>query len=151
MTEFMFIFLIVEPSSNSNKNYIIYHPLSGECVKVNNQNEIELGDCEGPSKWNHEGQQIKLVGNGTCMEAISDGSIVKLSNDCKSKQSFWKTLSATNLHLGTLDGQGQNLCLQRESPTSPKIVTRKCICVDDNPNCLDDPQSQWFQLVTTNM
>ena len=97
----MLIFLIAEPSSNSSKSYIIYHPLNGQCVKVNNNNELELGDCDGQSKWNQEGQQIKLVGNDTCIEAISDGSQVKLSNDCKSKQSFWKTLSATNLHLST--------------------------------------------------
>jgi hypothetical protein len=120
-------------------------------VKVNNKNELELGDCDGKSKWNRDGEQIKLIGSGKCIEAISDGSIVKLSNDCKSKQSFWKTLSATNLHLGTLDGKGQNLCLQRESSTSPKLVTKKCICVDDDPTCLDDPLSQWFQLVTTNV
>ncbi|AES77604.2 hydrolyzing O-glycosyl compounds hydrolase [Medicago truncatula] len=142
---------LLEPSSNSSKSYVIYHPLSGQCVKVNTNNELELGDCEWASKWNQEGQQIKLVGNGTYIEAVSDGSQVKVSNDCKSKQSFWKTLSATNLHLGTLDEQGQNLCLQRESTTSPKIVTKKCICIDDNPACLDDPQSQWFQLVTTNV
>ncbi|KAK2414087.1 glycosyl hydrolase 5 family protein [Trifolium repens] len=143
--------LVMKTSSNSTNSYIIYHPLSGQCVKVNNNNELELGDCDGQSKWNRDGQQIKLVGSGTCIEAISVGSIVKLSNDCKSKQSFWKTLSATNLHLGTLDGKGQNLCLQRESSTSPKVVTKKCICVDDNPTCLNDPQSQWFQLVTTNV
>ena len=147
----MLIFLIAEPSSNSSKSYLIYHPLSGQCVKVNNNNELELGDCEGASKWNQEGQQIKLVGNGACIEGIGDGSKMKLSKDCKSKQSFWKTLSATNLHLSTMDGQGQKLCLQRESPTSPKIVTKNCICVDDNPSCLDDPTSQWFQLVTTNV
>jgi len=104
-------------------------------VKVNNNNELELGDCDGASKWNQEGKQIKLVGNGNCIEAISDGSKVKLSKDCKSKQSFWKTLSATNLHLGTLDEQGQKLCLQKESPTPPIIVTKNCICVDDNPSC----------------
>ncbi|GAU19828.1 hypothetical protein TSUD_170540 [Trifolium subterraneum] len=97
---------LLEPSSNSIKSYIIYHPLSGQCVKVNNNHELELGDCDGQT---------------------------------------------TNLHLSTLDGNGQNLCLQRESSTSPKIVTKKCICVDDNPTCLDDPQSQWFQLVTTNV
>ncbi|KAK2414084.1 glycosyl hydrolase 5 family protein [Trifolium repens] len=142
---------LLEPSSNSTNSYIIYHPLSGQCVKVNNKNELELGDCDGKSKWNRDGEQIKLVGSGTCIEAISDGSIVKLSNDCKSKQSFWKTLSATNLHLGTLDGKGQNLCLERESSTSPKVVTNKCICVDDNPTCLNDPLSQWFQLVATNV
>jgi endoglucanase len=144
----LLIFLIAEPSSNSNKSYLIYHPLNGQCVKVNNNHELELGDCDGASKWNQEGQQIKLVGNDTCIEGNGDGSKVKLSKDCKSKQSFWKTLSATNLHLGTLDGQGQKLCLQRESPN---IVTKNCICVDDNPSCLDDPTSQWFQLVTTNV
>lgn len=145
------VFLIVDPSSHSSKSYIIYHPLSGGCVKVNKNNELELGDCEGQSRWSQERQQIKLVGNGTCMKATGDGSPVRLSNDCKSKQSFWKTLSASNLHLGTLDGHNQNLCLQRETPTSPRIVTKKCICVDNNPTCLANPQSQWFQLVATNV
>jgi hypothetical protein len=56
-------------------------------VKVNNNHELELG------------------GSGRCIESISDGSIVKLSNDCKSKQSFWKALSTTNLILGTFDGK----------------------------------------------
>jgi hypothetical protein len=74
---------------------------------VNNNHELELGECDGQSKWYQEGQQIKLVESGTCIEAISDGSIVKISNNCKSKQSFWKILSANNLHLGTLDGKGQ--------------------------------------------
>jgi hypothetical protein len=74
---------------------------------VNNNHELELGECDGQSKWYQEGQQIKLVESGTCIEAISDGSIVKISNNCKSKQSFWKILSASNLHLGTLDGKGQ--------------------------------------------
>ncbi|CAI8591890.1 unnamed protein product [Vicia faba] len=142
---------LLEPSSNSSKSYIIYHPLSGQCVRVSNNHKLELGDCEGASKWNQEGQQIKLVGNGACIEAISERSQVKLSSNCMSQQSFWEKLSATNLHLSTLDRQGQNLCLERESPTSPKIVTRKCICVDDTPSCLDDPQTQWFQLVTTNV
>ncbi|CAK8540689.1 unnamed protein product [Lathyrus sativus] len=142
---------LLEANSNSSKSYIMYHPLSGQCVRVSNNDKLELGECEGPNKWNQEGQQIKLVENGACMEAISEGSQVKLSSNCKSKQSFWKKLSASNLHLSTLDREGNNLCLERESPTSPKIVTNKCICVDDSPSCLDDPQSQWFQLVTTNV
>ncbi|CAL5191148.1 unnamed protein product [Lathyrus oleraceus] len=142
---------LLEPSSNSSKSYIIYHPLSGQCVRVSNNHKLELGDCDWPNKWNQEGQQIKLVENGACIEAISEGSQVKLSSDCKSKQSFWKKLSTSNLHLSILDRQGNYLCLERESPTSPKIVTKKCICVDDSLSCLDDPQSQWFQLVTTNV
>lgn len=123
-------------------------------MNENKNHELELGDCEGQSRWSQEGQQIKLVGNDTCIIAIGDGSTVSLSNDCKSKKSSWKTLSASNLHLGkygTIDGQGQNLCLERESPTSSKIFTKNCICVDDNPACLDNPQSQWFQIVSTNV
>lgn len=147
----MHVFLTADPSSNVSKSYIIYHPLSGQCVNVNKNHELELGDCGAQIRWNQEGQQIKLVGNGTCIKAIGNGSPATLSNDCKSKQSSWKTLSVSNLHLGTVDGQGQNLCLQRESPTSSKIVTKRCICVDDNPSCLNSPQSQWFQLVTTNV
>ncbi|KAJ1401557.1 Ricin B-like lectin [Sesbania bispinosa] len=142
---------LLDPSSNFIKSYIIYHPLSGQCVRVNKNNELELDNCERQSRWLQEGQQIKLVGNGTCIEAIGDGSPVHLSNDCESKQSSWKTLSASNLHLGTIDGQGQNLCLQKESHKSPKIVTKKCICVGDDPACLHNPQSQWFQLVTSNV
>ncbi|TKY65121.1 hydrolyzing O-glycosyl compounds hydrolase [Spatholobus suberectus] len=143
--------MLMDPSSNLSKSYIIYHPLSGQCANVNKNHELELGDCESQSRWSQEGQQIKLVGNGTCIKALGDGSPVSLSNDCKSKQSSWKTLSASNLHLGTVDGEGQNLCLERESPTSSRIVTKICICVDDNIACLDNPQSQWFQLVTTNV
>ncbi|KAJ1401579.1 Ricin B-like lectin [Sesbania bispinosa] len=142
---------LLDPSSNFIKSYIIYHPLSGQCVRVNKNNELELGNCEGQSRWLQEGQQIKLVGNGTCIKAIGDGSPVHLSNDCESKRSSWKTLSASNLHLGTIDGQGENLCLQKESHKSPKIVTKKCICVGDDPACLHNPQSQWFQLVTSNV
>ena len=115
----------------------------------NKNHELELGDCEDQSRWSQEGQDIKLVAISKCIKTIGDGSPRSLSNDCKSKQSSWKTLSASNLHLGTIDGQCQNLCLEREPPTSSKIVTKRCICVDDNPACLDNPQKQWFQLVTT--
>ncbi|XP_024626111.1 glycosyl hydrolase 5 family protein [Medicago truncatula] len=95
---------LLEPSSNSSKSYIIYHPLSGQCVKVNSNNELELGHCEWASKWNQEGQHIKLVGNGTYIEANSDGSKVKLSKDCKSKQSFWKTLSTSQWYYRLVSG-----------------------------------------------
>ncbi|KAK7273367.1 hypothetical protein RIF29_14416 [Crotalaria pallida] len=142
---------LLDPSSNVSKSYIIYHPLSGQCVNVNKNHELELGNCGGQSRWSQEGQQIKLVGDGTCIKAIGDGSPISLSKDCNNKQSSWKTLSTSNLHLGIIDGHDQNLCLERESPISSKIVTKRCICIDDNPSCLDSPQSQWFQLVTTNV
>ncbi|KAG5001138.1 hypothetical protein JHK87_022210 [Glycine soja] len=109
--------------------------------RIVGNHELELGDCEDQSRWSQEGQEIKLVAISKCIKTIGDGSPLSLSNDCKSKQSSWKTLSASNLHLGTIDEQGHNLCLERESPTSSKIVTKICICVDDNPACLDNPQS----------
>ncbi|KAI4352506.1 hypothetical protein L6164_006751 [Bauhinia variegata] len=142
--------MLQDPSSSSPNSYIMFHPMSGQCVQANN-NEVEVGDCGGKTRWIQQGQQIKVVDTGLCMKAVGDGSSPILSNDCSSEQSSWQTLSASNLHLGASDGHGQTLCMQRESPSSSKIVTTKCICVDDDPACLDNPQSQWFRLVSTNV
>ncbi|XP_057737123.1 glycosyl hydrolase 5 family protein-like isoform X2 [Arachis stenosperma] len=81
------------------------------------------------------------------------GFPVTLSNDCKSKNSSWIFVSPSKLHLATtnIQSDGEYLCLQKDS-NSPTILTSKCICIedDDDSTCLNNPQSQWFQLVPTN-
>jgi hypothetical protein len=68
-----------------------------------------------------------------------------------SQKSSWRSVSKTGLHLATSDGNRSLLCLEMDSDSS-KIVTRKCICIDDyDSSCLDNPQSQWFQLISTNV
>ncbi|XP_027348375.1 glycosyl hydrolase 5 family protein-like [Abrus precatorius] len=142
-----------DPTSNVSKTHIMFHPLSGNCVHVNNSNEIVMGDCKSNSLWSAEGEgsPIRLMDSDLCLKAVGEGLSPTLSKDCLSPQSSWKAVSVTGLHLASFDKDGSLLCLDRDS-NSTKIVTRKCICIDDyDSSCLDNPQSQWFQLVTTNV
>ncbi|CAI8618094.1 unnamed protein product [Vicia faba] len=112
---------VQDPSSDLSKSNIMFHPLTGKCAQVKSNNELVLGDCKSHNQWSSEG----------------NGSPIRLMD------------SATGLHLATTDGNGSLLCLEMDSDSS-KIVTRKCICIDDyDSSCLDNPQSQWFQLIST--
>ncbi|RDX71319.1 hypothetical protein CR513_49352, partial [Mucuna pruriens] len=141
-----------EPTSKAPIVHILYHPLSGQCAQVNDKNELEVGSCESKNRWVHggNGTQILLHGTKKCLIAAGEGLPVALSDDCKSKNSSWKHVSLSKLHLATMDQHENQLCLQKDSNSS-SIVTSKCICVKDDSLCLDDPQSQWFQFVATNV
>ncbi|KAL1338031.1 hypothetical protein HN51_032720 [Arachis hypogaea] len=147
---------IQDPTSKvSNNESILYYPLSGQCVKVNGRNELEVSSCETKDRWIHDGDggNINLVKTNKCLTSNGEGFPVTLSNDCKSKNSSWMFVSRSKLHLATtnIQSDGEYLCLQKDS-NSPTILTSKCICIedDDDSTCLNNPQSQWFQLVPTN-
>jgi len=129
----------------------MYHPLSGRCAQVNEKNEVELGSCETKNRWvgGENGTKIILHGTKKCLTAAGEGLPVVVS-DCERKSSSWKSVSLSKLHLATMNQQEEQLCLQKDSNSS-SIVTSKCICIKDDSLCLDDPQSQWFQLVETNV
>lgn len=131
----------------------MFHPLTGKCAHANgSNNELVLGDCKSHSEWSFEGDgsPIRLMDSAMCLKAEGEGLPATLSEHCLSPQSSWKSVSKTGLHLATSHGNGPLLCLEMESDSS-KIVTRKCICIDENDSsCLDNPQSQWFQLISTN-
>jgi hypothetical protein len=132
----------------------MFHPLTGKCAHVNkSNNELVLGDCKSHSQWSSEGDgsPIRLMDSALCLKAEGEGLPATLSKHCLSQQSSWRSVSKTGLHLATSDGNRSLLCLELDSDSS-KIVTRKCICIDDNDSsCLDNPQSQWFQLISTNV
>lgn len=112
-----------------------------------------MGDCKSNSLWSYEGDgsPIRLMNSAKCLKAVGERLPPSLSEDCLSPQSSWKTVSMTGLHLATFDKDGDLLCLEKDSNSS-KIVTSKCICIsDDDSSCLDNPQSQWFKLVSTNV
>lgn len=119
---------------------------------MNSKNELEVGSCETKDRWMHDGDgaNIHLVSTKKCLTAGLEGLPVTVSNDCQSKKSSWIFVSPSKLHLATTDQHGEYLCLQKDSNSS-NIVTSKCICIGDDSTCLDDPQSQWFQLVPTNV
>ncbi|XLR12303.1 hypothetical protein S83_040241 [Arachis hypogaea] len=93
-----------------------------------------------------------MMDSPLCLKATGEGLPPTLSKDCLSPpQSSWRFVSVTGLHLATKNKNGDLLCLDTDSHSS-KLVTKKCICVDDDDSaCLDNPQSQWFQLLTTNV
>jgi len=140
-----------EPNSNAPIVNILYHPLSGQCAKVNDKNEIELGSCETKSRWVRGEDTTKIVLHGTkkCLTIVGEGLPVVVS-DCERNNNSWKFVSLSKLHLATINQHEEQLCLQKNSNSST-IVTSKCICIKDDSQCLDDPQSQWFQLVQTNV
>ncbi|KAJ1392616.1 Ricin B-like lectin [Sesbania bispinosa] len=141
-----------DPTSKASNAYMMYHPLTGQCAHVNNKNELEVGSCESQNRWIYggDGSQVLLSGTKKCLTASGEGLPVSVSDDCQSKNSSWKSVSLSKLHLATMDQDGKQLCLQKDSSSS-SIVTSKCICITNDSLCLDDPQSQWFQFVATNV
>ncbi|XP_038874277.1 glycosyl hydrolase 5 family protein-like [Benincasa hispida] len=140
-----------DPSSNLTASFIMYHSLSGECVRMDKKYQLRVSSCKTSNRWNHkeDGAPIKLVDSLLCLKALGEGLPPILSKDCSSQQSVWKYASNAKLQLATVDKQGQALCLQSVSH-SHQIVTNKCMCLDDS-QCQGDPQSQWFTLVFSNV
>ncbi|KAJ7944981.1 Endoglucanase [Quillaja saponaria] len=140
-----------EPISALPKSHKMLHPLSGHCFKANNKNELELSDClKGAGRWSFDGDgsPLRLMGTATCLKVIGDGAPAILSDDCLSQQSSWRRVSLAGLHLAARDENGNQFCLEK---VGDQILTKKCICIEDDSKCMDNPQSQWFQLVPTNM
>lgn len=120
---------------------------------MNRDKELVVGDCQkNYSRWSYEGDgsPIRLMESSMCLQAGGEGLPLGLSEDCLGQQSSWKRVSVSGLHLATLDKTGLPSCLQKDLNAST-IVTRKCICIEDDSACMDNPQSQWFQLVPTNV
>ncbi|XP_045800301.1 glycosyl hydrolase 5 family protein-like isoform X3 [Trifolium pratense] len=140
-----------DPTSKLPNAYILYHPLSGNCAQVNNNNELEIGSCANQNKWTYNGSQILFNNTSKCLTSAGEGFPVSVSDNCQSKNSSWQTASLSKLHLATVDQDGKQLCLQDSNSFNSSVVASKCICINDDSLCLDDPQSQWFQLVATNV
>ncbi|XP_012087200.3 glycosyl hydrolase 5 family protein [Jatropha curcas] len=148
-----------EPSSDYYNYYIMFHPQSGSCVLSSSRREVYTESCSNnPSQWFYagDGHPIRLKGTDLCIEAVGDGVRPILSENCHGPQSSWKLLSETKLHVGVFDqSSGQYLCLQKDSPYTSTIITTKCHFTLQDTNCLEDPQddptTQWFKLVTTNV
>jgi hypothetical protein len=143
--------IVQDPSSDLAKSHILFHPLTGECGHVRDK-KIVMGDCKNESRWSFEGNgsPISLMDSPLCLKAAGEGLSPTLSEDCLSQQSSWRTVSLSRLHLATFDVNGERLCLHKD-PESENVVTKKCICIEDDTKCMDSPINQWFKFVTTNV
>lgn len=135
-------------------SYILYHPLSGQCVGPTDI--LSMANCDHASHWIHErdGSSIQLMNTDQCLTTVKQGMSPILSH-CNSStvEGSWNAVSVSKHHLASKDSQGNNLCLEVD-PSSLKIVTNKCLCLDDDLRdvlkCDDNPQSQWLKLVPVN-
>ncbi|KAL8543554.1 hypothetical protein ACS0TY_004204 [Phlomoides rotata] len=132
--------------------YLMYHPQSGECVQLTN-NDIVLAHCKNASRWDQHQDDgpIKLAGSPQCLGVAGEGAATRASDDCSNK---WKSVSSSGLHIAAQDGNGKYLCLDKSASHST-LVTNKCVCVGDDladfPTCGDNPQVQWFKFVPANV
>ncbi|XP_024996662.1 uncharacterized protein LOC112529571 [Cynara cardunculus var. scolymus] len=140
-------------ASSDSTSYVLYHPLSGQCVEASDD-VLSMTNCRHASRWDHtqDGGPIKLTKTDCCLTTISQGlpPVVSDHDDCSSPQSSWNFVSVTNHHLASKDNQGNHLCLEVD-PLTSRIVTNKCLCLDDNlrdvSRCEENPQSQWLKLI----
>ncbi|KAJ4832362.1 hypothetical protein Tsubulata_002165 [Turnera subulata] len=139
-----------DPASITSAAYVLYHPRSGTCLRTKGE-KIYAGSCKTRSRWIHDAEEapIRLMYTNVCIKAVGDGFGPILSTECLSPQSTWKLTSNSTHHLAVRDERGEYLCLHMEP--SNEIVTRRCICVGDDPRCLDDPTTQWFQFALRNV
>lgn len=136
-------------------SYVLYHPLTGQCVEANNY--LSMTDCQHASHWTHErdGGSIQLTSTTHCLTTVKQGMSPVMSNhdDCLTPRSFWNVVSSSKHHLASKDDEGNNLCLEVD-PFTLKVVTNKCLCLDDDLRdvlkCEDNPQSQWLKLIPIN-
>ncbi|XP_043706633.1 glycosyl hydrolase 5 family protein-like [Telopea speciosissima] len=145
--------IIQDPRSDTPTYHIIFHPLSGLCVRVNENNSVEASDCRDRSHWSYEGGQapIRLLGTGLCLGVTGDGLPVTLSSTCSSEQSNWSIVSSSKLHVAAKDVEGRALCLEINSSNSSTILTSKCVCSIDDNNCDENLETKWFKLIPTNL
>lgn len=126
----------------------MYHPRSGKCIRADDENVVQPSDCYSLSKWSYsrDNGPIRLIGTSYCLRATGENMPVILSRDCYTERSMWNMVSKYQL------ASRGNLCLHYDPFDSPRILARKCICpsFQDDPHCLDNPQSQWFSFILTN-
>ncbi|KAF5816024.1 putative cellulase [Helianthus annuus] len=137
---------------SSQASYILYHPLSGQCV--GSSHHLSMTSCRHASHWIHEqdGGPIQLKNTNHCLTTVKQGMspIISHLDNCSTPESSWNVVSSSKHHLASKDSQRNNLCLEVDASTL-KIVTNKCLCLDDDLRdvikCDDNPQSQWLKLI----
>ncbi|XP_031124179.1 glycosyl hydrolase 5 family protein-like [Ipomoea triloba] len=138
-----------DPGSSEATYYLLYHPLSGKCARVDS-GRLHMSDCLGASRWAHgaDGMPIHLLGTSTCLAAERDGHPATLSGDCMNEGSTWNL--ASMLQLANKGDDGVELCLDYDSSySSSLILTRKCVGLQEGD--MRNPQTQWFKLIAANV
>ncbi|KAK9057768.1 hypothetical protein SSX86_022606 [Deinandra increscens subsp. villosa] len=141
------------PKLTSSNYTFMYHPLTGLCIRSDYKSQIFADECHRLTGWNHGGDwtPIQLSSTSLCIQVVGDGLPVKLTTDCYAKQSTWKSIPNSKFQIASKDDNGVDLCLDLDPDNSSNILSKSCICAGDAwSKCLQNPQSQWFQFISTN-
>ncbi|KAM7250753.1 hypothetical protein ACFE04_022636 [Oxalis oulophora] len=132
--------------SESNNTYkVIFHPLTGLCVKSSNK-YLKLSPCKETDKWSFVSG--KIFSNKKCIQATDEGKPAKLGRSCGVEdESNWETISDSKMQLSTnIITRNTTVCMDIDSNNT--IVTNRCKCFSEESSC--DPESQWFKFVDAN-
>ncbi|CAK9175082.1 unnamed protein product [Ilex paraguariensis] len=126
---------------------IIFHPLTGLCVKRNSLFEpLYLGPCSEAEAWSYTTQKtLTIKGTYFCLQAVGLGQPAKLGIICTDSSSKWETISNSKMHLTSKLDDGTTVCLDVDS--SNTLVTNACKCLSRENSC--DPGSQWYKIVNS--
>ncbi|KAL4587345.1 hypothetical protein LXL04_000214 [Taraxacum kok-saghyz] len=141
------------PKWTSSNYTFLYHPMTGRCIGSDYRSQIFAYECTVLNGWSHggDGTPVQLGTTPLCIAVAGDGLPVKLTTNCNSRESTWNSVRNSRFQIASKDGNGVDLCLDFDPNDSLRILSRKCICRDNNGfKCLENPQRQWFQFVSTN-
>lgn len=138
-----------DPFSKASTYYNMYHPATGTCSMANTKdNQVYQVDCSQKSGWDHtsDGTPISLHNDASCLTVAGEGLPVTLTKQCTDTKSLWSLMSDLKLHIGVKDPKGGDLCLEwGASGNATVLVSNKCDLQSDTS------QTQWFQLLPTNL
>nr|GMD96621.1 glycosyl hydrolase 5 family protein-like [Ipomoea batatas] len=142
-----------DPKSSGPTYNLLYHPLSGRCAQVVND-QIHMSDCMGASPCIQEadGMPIQMIESLKCLTVVGEDLPLGLSTICNDSQSNTWSLASNSSMSFQLANRGDNgvvLCLDFDSSYSPStILTRKCVGLEEGD--MRNPQTQWFKLIPSN-
>uniref|UniRef100_A0A7N0VII4 Glycoside hydrolase family 5 domain-containing protein n=1 Tax=Kalanchoe fedtschenkoi TaxID=63787 RepID=A0A7N0VII4_KALFE len=142
---------ILQDSNDRAAQYytLLYHPQTGRCGQVIGDDKVYQENCKQRSGWEHkgDGSPIRLRGTPMCLKAQGENLPVLVTEDCNDKMSRWSFLPPSELHIGTKDARGNDLCLEwQASDYYTFLTTKKCV-LDGKVSS----ERQWFQLIPTNV
>ncbi|PKA56293.1 hypothetical protein AXF42_Ash011223 [Apostasia shenzhenica] len=161
--------VLLEPGTTEKPRYVIvFHPESGGCLTANRESVVQLGDCEGRSRWEYEVEEegsalpVRLIAGTEEMYLAAAGEgrpvvAVASSGPGRGDVSRWRVRSVSGFPFqiaGDGDGAGEggkDLCLERaEEGNGVAVLAKECVCLK-GPECTSDPRAQWFVFVASNV
>ncbi|KAJ0989454.1 hypothetical protein J5N97_007810 [Dioscorea zingiberensis] len=133
--------------SNIAPYHIIFHPLSGLCIRKKSSLKLELGPCSLSDAWNYTLEHdIVEKSTGFCLQVEDTGKLAKLGTYCSNSSSKWELISDSKMHIASKMTLNRGAVCLDVSPEG-LLVTNLCKCLRRDGTC--SPESQWFKIISS--